>query len=116
MLDGLTKVICSLVHTPDFLVCVGCQSTLDFGRYQTNGRILILYRGIKKKGEGMPSYSLRAVRSACVVLGLAVPAAVAQTQTPPGTIRLAVDASQAPQKILHAHEQIPAQAGALTLY
>jgi predicted metalloprotease with PDZ domain len=34
----------------------------------------------------------------------------------PGTIRLAVDARQAPQKILHAHLQIPVQAGPLTLY
>ena len=34
----------------------------------------------------------------------------------PGTIRLAVDARQAPQKILHAHMQIPVQAGPLTLY
>jgi predicted metalloprotease with PDZ domain len=33
-----------------------------------------------------------------------------------GTIRLAVDARQAPQKILHAHLQIPVQAGPLTLY
>ena len=65
----------------------------------------------------MPSCSLRAARSACVVFGLAVVAtASVRAQTPPGTIRLAVDASQAPQKILHAHEQIPVQAGALTLY
>ena len=33
----------------------------------------------------------------------------------PAAIRLAVDATQAPQKILHAHMQIPVQAGALTL-
>jgi predicted metalloprotease with PDZ domain len=39
-----------------------------------------------------------------------------RAQTPPGTIRLAVDASSAPQKILHAHEQIPVQEGELTLY
>src|ERR1700690_398117 len=37
-------------------------------------------------------------------------------QAAPGTIRLAVDARQAPQKILHAHLQIPVQAGPLTLY
>ena len=37
-------------------------------------------------------------------------------QTPSGPIRLAVDASQAPQKILHSHLQIPVQPGALTLY
>ena len=40
----------------------------------------------------------------------------AQTQGAPGTIRLAVDASQAPQKILHVHMQIPVKAGPLTLY
>src|SRR5271154_3669335 len=33
----------------------------------------------------------------------------------PAPIRLAVDATQAPQKILHAHMQFPVQAGALTL-
>ena len=34
----------------------------------------------------------------------------------PAPIRLAVDATQAPQKILHAHMEFPVQAGALTLY
>jgi predicted metalloprotease with PDZ domain len=34
----------------------------------------------------------------------------------PAPIRLAVDATQAPQKILHAHMQIPVQPGPLTLY
>jgi predicted metalloprotease with PDZ domain len=40
-----------------------------------------------------------------------------QTAAPagPAAIRLAVDATQAPQKILHAHMQFPVQAGALTL-
>ncbi len=33
-----------------------------------------------------------------------------------GPIRLVVDASQAPQKILHVHMEIPVSAGALTLY
>ena len=33
-----------------------------------------------------------------------------------GPIRLSVDASRAPQKILHAHLQIPVQPGPLTLY
>jgi predicted metalloprotease with PDZ domain len=42
-----------------------------------------------------------------------VNAAVAQTAAP---IRLMVDASQAPQKILHAHMEIPVSAGPLTLY
>jgi predicted metalloprotease with PDZ domain len=37
-------------------------------------------------------------------------------QTPPGPIRLVVDATQAPQKILHAHMQVPVHAGPLTLY
>ena len=39
-----------------------------------------------------------------------------QAQTAPGPIRLAVDASQAPQKILHSHLQIPVHSGAVTLY
>lgn len=37
-------------------------------------------------------------------------------ETPPGPIRLEVDATQAPQKILHAHLQIPVHAGPLVLY
>jgi predicted metalloprotease with PDZ domain len=37
-------------------------------------------------------------------------------QTLPGPIRLSVDATQAPQKILHAHMEIPVQGGPLTLY
>jgi len=43
-----------------------------------------------------------------------VQAAVAQSAAAP--IRLAVDASQAPQKILHMHMEIPVAAGPLTLY
>lgn len=43
--------------------------------------------------------------------------APAQSQTQSfGPIRLSVDASHAPQKILHAHMQIPVQPGPLTLY
>ena len=56
--------------------------------------------------------------AAVIVLALAAliaPAAVG-AETMPGTIRLAVDARQAPQKILHAHMQIPVQAGPFTLY
>jgi predicted metalloprotease with PDZ domain len=37
-------------------------------------------------------------------------------QTPPGTIHISVDATQAPQKILHAKLEIPVQPGPLTLY
>lgn len=37
-------------------------------------------------------------------------------QTSLGPIHLAVDATQAPNKILHIHERIPVQAGPLTLY
>ena len=39
-----------------------------------------------------------------------------KAQTPFGPIRLTVDASQAPQKILHSHLQIPVQPGPLVLY
>src|ERR1700723_1236733 len=41
-----------------------------------------------------------------------------QTAAPSGPppIRLAVDATQAPQKILHSHLQIPVKPGPLTLY
>ena len=52
-----------------------------------------------------------------LILGVAVLLVVACRQkTAPGPIQLAVDASQAPQKILHAHLQIPVQPGPLTLY
>ncbi|MFZ3362444.1 MAG: hypothetical protein WA153_03290, partial [Candidatus Acidiferrales bacterium] len=37
-------------------------------------------------------------------------------QEPPGQIHLAVDATSAPQKILHAVEEIPVHAGPLTLF
>jgi predicted metalloprotease with PDZ domain len=40
----------------------------------------------------------------------------AQAQFLPGPIRLAVDASHAPQRILHSHMQIPVKPGPLTLY
>src|SRR5215472_16975198 len=56
--------------------------------------------------------------AAVIVLALAVLAASAAVvaQAMPETIRLAVDARQAPQKILHAKMQIPVQPGPLTLY
>src|SRR5580704_15549206 len=61
-----------------------------------------------------------ALRKFVVVLSLALVAVIAPTalraQAAPGTIRLAVDARQAPQKILHSHMQFPVQAGPLTLY
>lgn len=45
---------------------------------------------------------------------LHVSVAAAQSQNHP--IKIAVDATQAPQKILHTHLEIPVQAGPLTLY
>ena len=48
-----------------------------------------------------------------IILGSSAPAG---SQTPPGPIRLEVDASRAPQKILHTHEQIPVRPGPLVLY
>ncbi|HTS11241.1 MAG TPA: hypothetical protein VMH00_03915 [Candidatus Limnocylindrales bacterium] len=65
----------------------------------------------------MSRFSCRNLPFICIgfLFGLFV-ATPAQAQTPPGMIRLSVDASHAPQKILHVHEEIPAQAGPLTLY
>lgn len=64
--------------------------------------------------------SLVQVRAALVAISIAVvgfaSGGTIRAQSPPGTIRLAVDASQAPQKILHAHEEIPVQPGDVTLY
>jgi predicted metalloprotease with PDZ domain len=48
-----------------------------------------------------------------IILGSRTPAGA---QTPPGPIRLEVDATRAPQKILHSHEQIPVRPGPLVLY
>ncbi|MGE5327056.1 MAG: M61 family metallopeptidase [Deltaproteobacteria bacterium] len=55
---------------------------------------------------------------ASIILALAVFAAGAtvKAETPPGPIRLEVDASRAPQKILHARLQIPVHPGPLVLY
>ena len=68
----------------------------------------------------MPFRRQRATLRILITLAIPIAAfaaiATAQAQAPLGTIRLTVDASQAPQKILHAHEQIPAQPGELTLY
>jgi predicted metalloprotease with PDZ domain len=48
-----------------------------------------------------------------IILALGTPAGA---QAPLGPIRLEVDASHAPQKILHGHEQIPVRPGPLVLY
>ena len=45
-----------------------------------------------------------------------VPATNIHAQVLPGPIRLTVDASQVPQRILHSHMQIPVKPGPLTLY
>ena len=60
------------------------------------------------------NFSTVGVLSALLVT-LAGGAAV-RAQNASGPIRLAVDASQAPQKILHSHMQIPVQPGPLVLY
>ena len=43
-------------------------------------------------------------------------ASVARAQKTDAPIKLSVDSTQAPQKILHTHMEIPVQAGPLTLY
>ena len=64
----------------------------------------------------------RSLARVCVALIFAVTAGVAQASAAGpaapaiGTIKLWVDATQAPQKIIHAKETIPVHAGALTLY
>jgi predicted metalloprotease with PDZ domain len=50
----------------------------------------------------------------CGMTGAGASTVSAQAQSTP--IRLAVDATQAPQKILHVHMEIPVHAGPLTLY
>ena len=44
-----------------------------------------------------------------------IPFARLTAQTAPGAIRIEVDVTRAPQKILHAHLQIPVQPGPLVL-
>ncbi|MGH9724776.1 MAG: M61 family peptidase, partial [Candidatus Acidiferrales bacterium] len=55
---------------------------------------------------------------AIAILALGILAVPRNTlaQEASGAIHLAVDATHAPQKILHIHEQIPVEAGPLTLY
>jgi predicted metalloprotease with PDZ domain len=52
----------------------------------------------------------------CAAVVILLAGASLWAQTPPGPIRLAVDARQAPQKILHSHMQFPVKPGALTLF
>ena len=59
----------------------------------------------------------RAMLGLCVIAAMACASApMAHAQAAPGPIKLSVDATQAAQKILHAHMEIPVQPGPLTLY
>jgi predicted metalloprotease with PDZ domain len=59
----------------------------------------------------------RAMLGLCVIAAMACASApMAQAQAAPGPIKLSVDATQAPQKILHTHMEIPVKPGPLTLY
>lgn len=60
--------------------------------------------------------SIREFARAVAVFAVLAASAALRAQTPPGPIRLFVDASQAPQKILHSHMQIPVQPGPMVLY
>ncbi|HEX4073988.1 MAG TPA: hypothetical protein VHX49_01175 [Candidatus Acidoferrales bacterium] len=61
--------------------------------------------------------SLIALLLGAMACALAVPRCVAEPAAdPPGPIRLEVDATQAPQKILHAHMEMPVKPGPLVLY
>jgi predicted metalloprotease with PDZ domain len=51
-----------------------------------------------------------------IVLTPCVVAAPLQAAEPPGPIRLEVDATRAPQKILHTHMEMPVKPGPLVLY
>src|SRR5579862_2617350 len=67
--------------------------------------------------NGMHDCAQRKIAAVIVLaLGFAFAPLSLRAEPMPGTIRLAVDARQAPQKILHAHMEIPVQAGPLTLY
>ena len=62
------------------------------------------------------SFRSAAVFASITILIILRSSAPAGAQTAPGPIRLEVDASRAPQKILHTHEQIPVRPGPLVLY
>jgi predicted metalloprotease with PDZ domain len=63
-----------------------------------------------------PSLRTSAWSSIFLALAFFVAGARLGAETPSGPIRLEVDASHAPQKILHAHLQIPVNPGPLVLY
>ena len=54
----------------------------------------------------------------CIAIFAAIlfPVGRADAQAPYGPIRIEVDATRAPQKILHTHLQMPVQPGPLELY
>ncbi|MGD0962949.1 MAG: M61 family peptidase [Candidatus Acidiferrales bacterium] len=60
--------------------------------------------------------AIRRVHFLAMTLSVLLVNASLQAQKAPSPVRLDVDASRAPQKILHSHLQIPVQRGALTLY
>src|SRR5271168_713337 len=66
--------------------------------------------------QGTMRTVVKAVALALGLLMLMGVAGVARAQTAAAPIRLIVDASQAPQKILHTHMEIPVKSGPLTLY
>ncbi|MGC1965909.1 MAG: hypothetical protein WA673_05580, partial [Candidatus Acidiferrales bacterium] len=58
----------------------------------------------------------RAILVVCVAVGIATACApLAYAQASPAAIKISVDATQAPQKILHTHLEFPVQPGPLTL-
>src|ERR1700690_2359301 len=68
-----------------------------------------------KKGTQMPA-TIRRIYFLIAALVMFVGSAALRAQPASSNIRIDVDASHAPQKILHSHLQIPVQPGALTLY
>lgn len=69
----------------------------------------------KGKERMIVSHRRRAVWQVCLAAMLLIPAAALGATARPGVIRLQVDATRAPQRILHTHLTIPVQPGPLTL-
>ena len=71
-------------------------------------------------GFRTPARSLCICSALSLLFAIVIPGSTAtlsaQKRTPPGPIRLEVDATSVPQKLLHTHLQIPVQPGPLTLY
>ncbi len=73
--------------------------------------------GVPNKGGRMKAFfRMGAPLSIFLVVAILFSAGRVGAQTAPGPIRVEVDETRAPQKIMHTHLQMPVQPGPLVLY